>query len=112
MSARFVSHVKQVKNKLDTGTRKGLFLAANDLKNASQRLAPVDTGFLRSSIQAHVGPDNGLPKGTAVVGVSARYARAVHELHPTGSKFLETPAKNMAEDLKRTIADEIRKAMS
>lgn len=112
MSARFVSHVKQVKDKLEGGTRRGLTLAANDLKNASQRLAPVDTGFLRSSIQAHVGPDNGVPKGRAVVGVGARYARAVHETHPTGSKFLESPARSMAEDLKRTIAEEIRKAMS
>lgn len=127
MSVRFVSRVEEVERRLDAGVRRGLFLAANDIKNAAQRLAPVDTGFLRGTITAIVGPDSGtvtggtrdaqtqasvtIPKHSAVVGTGAEYAPAVHERHATQSKFLETPARQIQREIRTRLADELRKAM-
>lgn len=124
---RFVSRVKEVERRLERGTRRGLFLAANNLRNEAQLRTPVDTGFLRGTLTAIVGPDTGvvtggtrtaetqasitLKPGQAVVGTGAEYARIVHETHATLPKFLEGPAKQMASELQRTIVTELRKAM-
>lgn len=128
MSARFVSRVAEVQRRLERGTRRGLFLAANDLRNAAMNLAPVDTGFLRGTITAIVGPDTGtvtggtrdaqstssvtIKKGQAVVGTGAGYARAVHETHATQSKFLETPARQLQNQMRDTIVKALREAMT
>lgn len=123
----FTSRAKEVQARVKRGQKRGLFFAANDLRNKAMVLAPVKTGFLMNYITVIVGPDQGVvtggtrdqqrqetvsvPEGSAVVGSAANYARAVHETHATHSKFLETPARNNANAYKQQIIEELRKAV-
>jgi len=68
--------------------RKALWHAGMFLKGEAQRRTPVDTGALRNSAQYRT-----LGSGWNSIGeVSYHtiYAVAVHEVHPTKSKFLES----------------------
>lgn len=61
-----------------------LDLAAPLILGESSALAPIRTGFL-----AHDSAfDDKQPDGSHVIGHGADYALAVHETHPTRSRFL------------------------
>jgi len=70
------------------------------IKGDSQKRAPVDTGFLKSSAYANIlkVDKNGT---TGIVGYTANYATYVHEQtwkkHTVGeAKFLENAVKNIS----------------
>lgn len=58
-------------------TARGLFRTATQVEAVAKRLAPVDTGRLRSSIQKRVVSRGG--RVTAEVTASVKYAAFIHE---------------------------------
>ncbi|MEN0020922.1 MAG: HK97 gp10 family phage protein [Planctomycetota bacterium] len=68
----------------------------------AQELAPVRTGTLKNS--DFVDDTDLADKGQIVIGFGADYALAVHETHPTRSRFL-------ADAIKRFLPTTMRKAI-
>lgn len=108
------------------GCSRGLRLAGLKLQRESQRLVPVNFGVLKASAFTR---SSGAGFDTVViVGYTARYALYVHELvqmklkgqpRPKGrgkywdpqgrgqAKFLEEPARRMANELRNTIKEQM-----
>ncbi len=91
---------------------KGLKAGAEYLKEKSQEVAPVDTGFLRDSAFTKVSPDF----LTVTVGYTAPYAVFVHEMPQTWikvtgkrAKFLEEPARKHKRQIARIVASVAKK---
>ena len=70
----------------------------------ARELVPVETGALRDSGEVRRSGDR------TEVRFSTSYAANVHELHPTGSKFLERPALGETQ-LRRSVARRLRKKL-
>jgi len=78
--------------------------------NASQRLAPVDTGNLKASGRLEPATPQTLKTSISYGGTAAQYAAAVHELHATRSKYLETPARANRDRFLRDLGAALRAA--
>ncbi|KKN42008.1 hypothetical protein LCGC14_0717680 [marine sediment metagenome] len=94
--------IKGIRGRTEAGLRAGATL----VKGRSMRLAPVDTGHLRQS--AYVDSGTVFLKGPwAIVGYTAIYAPAVHEMNKNyvvGQwKFLEEPFFDSANDVLEII---------
>jgi hypothetical protein len=72
----------------------------------AQALAPIKTGFL-----ANDSAFSRVEGGGAVVGFNAQYAAAVHERHPTQSKFLLRALTGHAERIVRGVLTKIHDSM-
>lgn len=64
--------------------------------NESQRRVAVDTGNLKGSGRQEPSKPETLEGRVSYGGTAAEYALAVHESHPTASKFLTNPAREAA----------------
>lgn len=73
--------------KSDTLIRVAVNATALELESESKKLAPVDTGNLRSSIKSQ-NKEQGL---VSEVGSKVKYAKKVHETHPTKPNYLTDP---------------------
>jgi hypothetical protein len=84
-------------NRIRGKTRRGVTVAALEVKKRSLELTPVDTGNLRQS--AYTRSYGFLTEVGAEIGYTASYAVFVHEVkaaHRTGQwKFLETALRQL-----------------
>lgn len=93
--------VEQLGKKYEKKLAKALYIAGLFIQAESQKIVPVDTGFLRASAFTRIKKDNfGY---VCEVGYRAHYAIYVHEnlnaKHASGSsaKFLEIPFNEKAD---------------
>jgi len=111
--AKALAALKNQQKKKSAATRRGLKKAGLLLQRESQTLCPVLTGNLRNSAFTRVGKS--LTHGDIVfVGYTAEYAIFVHEntgaYHHVGqAKFLEAPARRLEPEMRRIIAEEVKK---
>ncbi|MDR9391968.1 MAG: hypothetical protein RI554_08055, partial [Trueperaceae bacterium] len=71
--------------------------------NESQRRVPVDTGNLKASGRLDAAAQDRLRVVLSYGGTAAQYAAAVHELHATNNKYLETPMRENASRFRRDL---------
>jgi len=100
-----------------------LYVFANDVKEASQMVVPVDTGALMNSATVK-GPNKEGDVITVTIGyggVAVGYALKVHEdLDPhirwkrpgSGPKYLENPLKERQEKLPQFLAQAVQRAIA
>lgn len=95
---------------------KALKEVGHEVRNASMRLTPVDTGALRASHRVEGPTGTGTMKTIAVTvgGPAAPYAWVVHEnlkaRHPVGqAKFLETAVQQARPRFNTMLADALKR---
>ena len=76
--------------------------------NESQQRVPVDTGNLKGSGRITAATPTDEVVRLSYGGTSAAYAVIVHEIHKTGSKYLEAPARESATRLKDAVAAAVK----
>lgn len=79
--------LKALSIKSDALVRIAVNATSLELESESKKLAPVDTGNLRSSIKSQ-NKEQGL---ISEVGSKVKYAKKVHDTHPTQPNFLTDP---------------------
>lgn len=104
--------------KIIKAVRKGLLNAGIDIRNAGQKITPVDTSNL---INSWYGPNVVGYEGNTVmveIGLTAEYAPYVHEMIETKfkkpdaeAKFLEKPMKESEYEILNVVWKEVKKVM-
>ena len=114
-----IEKLQGVRDDWRTAVATALYLEANDILNASQRLVPVELGTLKSS-GAVTAPEIGLDSVEVTVGyggAASEYAIYVHEDmearhdYPTQAKFLEQPALEALDGMADRIARSVREGL-
>jgi hypothetical protein len=110
-AGRLTIKLRAMERKLPDEIAVAINHAAQEIHNESQRAVPVDTGNLRASARIDPATIDRLTAFITYGGTAAAYALAVHETHPTKSKFLERPARAYAAAYLEGLTEAVQKAV-